>query len=313
MITDLNYSEITTPESNEDALLNLIPDVKLVASRESNEHEDRVFLSAGITHGKHQYPDLPYIDSAFVPLPPWRELMLIEKDALFGKLEDIQPGRWVQVFEFPKSVYDAFAPLRESAAHAVTEADLNELRPLEHCKEAVKQAVLYCHSLCIPGTKPLSANIYFNLPKLPTTSNSVDPYLLGIHTDTACNAGLIQRRFSPNRICLNLGSETRALLFVNLGVEHMARILRQRGIDVSDKPKAPPLQHLRNTFMAMYPKYPVVKVLIRPGEGYIAPTDNVIHDGSSETMNTFDLPFHAMGHFMPAGDQNIYAMTTASN
>ena len=301
MITDLNQSGIEVTESNENAFLTLESDVKLVASDVLDEHQGRVFLSAGIVDGKRQYPDLPYIDSAFVPLPPWREPTPAERDCLFGRLDDIRPGRWVQVFTFPDSLYEAFAPLRESATHAVSELEMNQLRPLDYCKEAVKQAVVYCNSLCVPGTKPLSANIYFNLPNLPTTSNSVDPYLLGIHTDTFCTAGLMQRRFSPNRICLNLGSETRALLFVNLGVEHIARILHERGVDVREQPNSPPLQHLRNSFMATYPHYPVVKVLIRPGEGYIAPTDNVIHDGSSEAMKCFDLPFHAMGHFMPAG------------
>jgi hypothetical protein len=42
-------------------------------------------------------------------------------------------------------------------------------------------------------------------------------------------------------------------------------------------------------FMRHYNDYPVVRVMIRPGEAYLAPTENIIHDGSSANKNLRDL------------------------
>jgi hypothetical protein len=49
--------------------------------------------------------------------------------------------------------------------------------------------------------------------------------------------------------------------------------------------------------MRHWPDYPVVKLRIRPGEAYIAQTENLIHDGSTLGQRGFDLAFMADGFF----------------
>jgi hypothetical protein len=51
--------------------------------------------------------------------------------------------------------------------------------------------------------------------------------------------------------------------------------------------------------MQLYPTYPVVRLRIGPGEGYIAPTENVIHDGSTIGMTKWDLYLTMLDYFGP--------------
>jgi hypothetical protein len=50
-------------------------------------------------------------------------------------------------------------------------------------------------------------------------------------------------------------------------------------------------------FMTLFPSYPVVRVRIHPGEAYVAPTENILHDGSSIDMNAMDITFSIRGRF----------------
>jgi hypothetical protein len=284
-------------------LTTLIADVRLIGSILDSENlEDSIEFSSGIVPAKTQYESFPYWQGAFVPRLPWRKPAREELELLSGSVEELRPGRWVQVFSFPQSVYDAFASIRTASANVTSEQEMNVLRPTSECKEAVKVALQYASKLISPATQLGGGNVYFNLPGLPTTSNYKDPVLLGIHTDTLCEVELKYRPFSPNRLCLNLGLCDRYLLFVNLGLNRIESLLRQHNIQYQEAPGKPPLQAFRMAFMSSFQAYPVVKLRIRPGEGYIAPTENLLHDGSSEGQTAFDVPFHAHGHFRPVLD-----------
>lgn len=279
----------------------LIADVRMIVNDKWNL-EDRVMFSSGIIPAKSQFSSLPYWEGAFVPKEPWRKPETDELELLSGSVDNIRPGSWIQVFTFPKSTYDAFATIRDASATVTTEQQLNALRPSQECKDAVNIGLKYASTIVFPETRLGGGNVYFNLPGLPTTSNYKDPLLLGIHTDTMCDVPLKYRPFSPNRLCLNLGLCDRYLLFVNLGLGRMESMMREHNIEYKEVPGRPPLQAFRMAFMANFQSYPVIRVRIRPGEGYIAPTENVLHDGSSEGQTAFDVPFHAHGHFRPVLD-----------
>lgn len=44
--------------------------------------------------------------------------------------------------------------------------------------------------------------------------------------------------------------------------------------------------------MKLYPDYPVIKLRIAPGEAYIAPTGQIIHDGTSMGKQYPDVTLH---------------------
>jgi hypothetical protein len=101
----------------------------------------------------------------------------------------------------------------------------------------------------------------------------------GMHTDSWDSPPGYDRNLSPNRISINVGTEDRALLFVNLTVDQMARDMHQAGYGSVDQPLG---TAFGQQFLRTFPDYPIVRLRVRPGEAYIAPTENVMHDGSTE-------------------------------
>ncbi|MGW4249583.1 hypothetical protein, partial [Nocardia sp. NPDC004722] len=74
----------------------------------------------------------------------------------------------------------------------------------------------------------------------------------------------------------------------------MERALRERGLlDDADSPRS----GLGKRFMEVFPRYPVTKIAIHPGEAYIAPTENMLHDGYAEPHGQLDLQFCCRGYF----------------
>jgi hypothetical protein len=49
--------------------------------------------------------------------------------------------------------------------------------------------------------------------------------------------------------------------------------------------------------MEAFPSYPVLRLEIRPGEAYIAPTEIVIHDATTMGKEFTDATFTVLGNF----------------
>jgi hypothetical protein len=144
--------------------------------------------------------------------------------------------------------------------------------------------------------------IRVNMPNLRTVT--VSPHsgkFVGLHVDNWSQLPLPQRHLGPARICVNLGGESRYFLFVNLpvvqilaaectapnranrttsAIAHGARPIFEPGLSCTAVGRA---------LMRASPRYPVIRLRIDPGEAYIAPTENLIHDGSSVQTRTADL------------------------
>ena len=78
---------------------------------------------------------------------------------------------------------------------------------------------------------------------------------------------------------------------------------RQDRADLAEIPGLHPRMSataLAREFMTLYPQYPVIRVQVRPGEAYLAPTDNLVHDGSSVDMTEEDRNLTFLGEFLSA-------------
>jgi hypothetical protein len=58
--------------------------------------------------------------------------------------------------------------------------------------------------------------------------------------------------------------------------------------------------NLARRFLTLFCDYPVLRLRIQPGEAYIAPTENVVHDGSSMEMSVADISLSLRGRLGPA-------------
>jgi hypothetical protein len=118
------------------------------------------------------------------------------------------------------------------------------------------------------------------------TFDAVASRFIGLHIDDLDELPIGIREQSTTRLCINLGEHSRYLLFVNVSALGMAQMLARDDAGGSFKTmRSTPLIH---AFMNAFSEYPVVRLEVRPGEAYIAPTENMIHDGSTLGMRGTD-------------------------
>jgi len=129
-----------------------------------------------------------------------------------------------------------------------------------------------------------------------STMNNKTNTLIGIHLDKwDKNCGWHQKKLARNRVCINLGKDSRYFIVLN-------RTLHQMYDMLSEETKAN-MNHKNITnsilqlFINEYPRYPLMKIEIKPGQMYMAPTENIFHDGSSINMKHMDISITALGHF----------------
>jgi hypothetical protein len=75
---------------------------------------------------------------------------------------------------------------------------------------------------------------------------------------------------------VNLGDEVTSLVLLNLPA---ARLLDRLGIGEGAAGACPTLGELARRFLTSFPAYPLVRVLLRPGDGYWLPAGGVVTDG----------------------------------
>src|SRR5205807_3464882 len=128
---------------------------------------------------------------------------------------------------------------------------------------------------------------------IPITGDKFDARRIGLHLDGWSELPADQRSDAPNRLCVNLGDEARRLLFINLPLRQLMAHLMAAGSNLQGSGPT----DIGRLFMRTFPSYPVVSVEVHPGEAYIAPTEDVIHDGASDRMKAADVTLTFLGHF----------------
>jgi hypothetical protein len=262
-------------------------------------NDGSIELSAGIIPAKSQHASLGYWENAFVPKLPWRAPTTAELDLLLGPAKAMQHGQWVQILKVPEKVFNLFEGARIASQYP-TDQKLREYTASIECHDAIRRTAEYASTLAWPEHRKIDrASVFFKATGLPTTTPRKYPELLGLHIDTAYKqVPFNERKYAPGRISINLGLCDRFLLFINICTEQMHQMLAEQNIAYHDD--IPSSTHeFRKAFMSVFSDYSVVKVRVRPGEGYIAPTENMIHDGSTVGQTCFDVQFSACGHFRP--------------
>ena len=209
-------------------------------------------------------------------------------------------GAWVSVVSVPQSYLDVSLSLRHASLRSHETWEHANLYVSEHAD--MEAMVRFSGQFSTDQEKTvLQKGARANAPGLPTvTMDGGSGKLIGLHVDNWFNTPLAERHLSPNRVALNLGSEDRYLVFVNLPLIRIWEL-------VHDVPPAGAADlrlraDLLDRFWRKFPSYPVVRLRIGPGEGYVAPTENIAHDGSTLGMSMWDVYLTVLGHFAPLPD-----------
>jgi hypothetical protein len=262
---------------------------------------DRLALSSG-TQPASSLALSGYRDAAFVPRGPWREPSSQERRLLLAAEPPASIGGHIALVRAPDEVMAHFAALRERL-HGCGSVD--ELRAWlhEHPCSTGCDAVQEFARTYLRSEDPLmdEGAIICKATDSPTVSTDLAGTHVGLHVDNHYGAKLSECTNTPNRISINLGVKARYFLYVNLPLATIAAlVIEQYPSDDRIRDAQHGVPHgLRHIFMSHFGSYPVVRVRLDPGEGYIAPNENVIHDATTLGEKAPDVQFRARGRFWP--------------
>jgi hypothetical protein len=290
------------PPADPRSLRTLLPGLALDLAHIPADRRGAVQLSAG-TQDTDDAGLMGYAEDSFVPRPPWRTPTDQEWETLTQPEKTAQPGDEIEppgdrvaVVPVPASVLESFAQLRELCHEAGNAKRVHALCEDVVGRVAMVEAARFALCLALPDHTDIDApNAHPKIPPgTPTMTTGRDGRLTGLHVDSWYLRDLAGRASSPNRVSINLGVHDRHLLFVNLPLRAIADAVAAAGGEAGAEGVS---FALAREFMRLFPDYPVVKLTIAPGEAYIAPTENVIHDGYAERTGGIDLQFTCRGYF----------------
>ncbi|HPH99761.1 MAG TPA: hypothetical protein PK772_05495 [Chitinophagaceae bacterium] len=157
----------------------------------------------------------------------------------------------------------------------------------------------YVSQLLYPEHQMTYHGFCINEPCIETVArSSASSKYMGLHIDTSANTFDIKKaNLCPNRIAINFSKEKRYLLFINKPVEQLVEMIlsKEPTIEINQLDAVDLVHH----FFTLYPNYPVARIAQHPFEAYIAPTDNIIHDGSTDGNLKHDITLIIRGYLNP--------------
>lgn len=261
----------------------------------------RLSLSSGsIDSTRIQSGNRIFTAGAHVTRDDWRDVEEDEADLLHRISDASDFSNTIAI----KKVPDAIRILSDKIGfnQVRSQAELNALIAKHQESQLLSNMVsTYCKILAYPELNKFEFPRYFFLPpNQSTVSVDYSGHFIGLHIDNSIAFNAPEADNYPNRISLNLGRSKRYLLFINKTVREAINTIRS--VDPAFSPVGLDAPALVKLFCSMFPNYPVARVCVHPGEAYIAPTDNVMHDGSSLDGEYFDITIVSRGYLNPFAD-----------
>jgi hypothetical protein len=253
---------------------------------------ERLSLSSGVEPAVHSRIGVRYAADAFRPRPPWRTPARGE----FGLLTDVAertPATCVGLTRFPEATLAPLCALGLAQLHGRPDVE----RLLAHPDYPAAQAALERHvrRFCAAGSELVWHPLNCSPHDLDTVTCDQRPaVLVGLHVDNWDALDPEPPATGRNRICLNAGLEARYFLFVNLTVGQVRAMAPEAPASAN---RLADLHGAVTGFLRRHPHYPVIRLRVEPGEAYIAPTENIVHDGSTAGSRALDLALVVRGHF----------------
>lgn len=299
-------------------MLELLEGIRVIDYHSTNSEKPRAWINPGTSQSiKESFPGIQYSENAFIPIELWRELNPVEQRLLYRNNSEgiVDKSNHIGIVYLPDSITAPLVDLGVAFVQNTEDCHLLSQHPLY--QEAIDCIVEYLLPLCSSKESLTIHHVGVNPSGLPTvTFNHATNRFIGLHLDSWDGLPIENRYLSTNRICINLGFEDRFLLFVNLTLmdifylsqidipaSQMNSVWENRKQDIRDRYFSSTstfsqicLIELRHDFLTKYPNYPVIKLRISPGEAYIAPTENMIHDGCTIGKTFFDVSMTVRGH-----------------
>lgn len=224
--------------------------------------------------------------NTFVAKNDWRNLTQEEIKILFNT--DTTLYQQIGIIQLPKSICDDIDETELRNVQSVSQG--NEIKKSTQILKVLSKIEQYSKSFQIIDEEQIGIGLIYR----PATkeSSTFDRYVqnyIGLHIDSWEHDNLYNRKYSRNRICFNLGQEDRYITFCNVELSTIATMVSSKNTTIP--------RELIKIFLEENKNYPILKLKIRPFEGYIFPTENLIHDGRNSTNSIIDITFTLRSYY----------------
>lgn len=235
-------------------------------------------------------------DMAYVPKQDWRKLTATELKIISPSGEKLSRNNFIGLGNLPSHIKSLFEQLELNKC-----TELKEVVPKFEANKHLTMEVSASMNEFLETFSP-TKDFRFHVisrgfPNVETiTRRSINGKVIrtGLHMDYSRSFSIHTAHKSNNRISVNLSNEPRSLIFINLSLIQMLNMLRNIA-ELKDI-KIDPI-NLPRLFFSYYPNYPVIRVIQKPYQYYIAPTDNFLHDGSTLGNQHIDITLVYIGKF----------------
>lgn len=274
----------------------------LLLSPELINDKSRITLNSGIINAKETIqPIIRYCKNAHIPKYDWRGASIDELNLITSNNTPSKSGEWAGIVRIPDKIVSGFWEI-----NSISEVKIISKQPT--FKTAIQDIVQYLMEYHFSDNKYVEVHsLVSNPPGLQTvTYNPKSGCYIGMHLDSFDKKTYPDTKYARNRICVNLGREPRYFIFYNLSLTSMFELLKKLNKDITTNLKETDFSRgIGFSFMKHFPNYPIIKVKINPKEAYIAPTENVFHDGSTFGNEKNDIQLTLRGYFeIQKGDLN---------
>jgi len=246
---------------------------------------------------------LHYSVNSVLPNTDWVECCEKDKDILLLKnKDDFKQQKDILIFDVSPSMKEGILSFEFNKANNAD--DILAIQKTRQWNLFLENELIPFFLKFTQDNKDIAlSEIAFSQPGLETVS--FDKYkkrFVGLHIDDRDAFGrngvsYCERDKTRPRISINLGPDPRYFLFCNLNVDDCVKYNMINENELIEIKRC--LGFFPKKFFEKFPNYSVKRIKLDVGQGYLAPTDNIIHDGSSSGTDKFDLSIVSLGDFFP--------------
>jgi hypothetical protein len=233
-----------------------------------------------------------------LPTDVWRPASREERECLqFCYEGEPDPSRAIGLFEMtPDALARSVAFLEWYFAAPA--------RQLPECQIKVEQIKLLESIYAGPDAD----DVFMGVASAPANRSTVAMHRdtgepVGLHIDNYDGLPVRKRADARNRICVNVGSQSRYLLFLPLQTDFLLSRVELHPQATAQQRKLASEDHreLVHQYFRLHPHSRIYRIEMAPGEGYVAPTENIVHEGSTLGTGARDYSMVWLGRFRWSG------------
>lgn len=261
---------------------------------------DRLRINDGaIEVNSDLYPQ--YSHPAFISKLPWRQLTDSETEIMTAHINYDDVSQTIAIVKFPESVIGGVQNLikwgETEYGNSVTSSQILTHSEYDLACAQIQEYIF--QSYAIDRDFDCLGLIRCEIDLPTTTINGIEflpeKLFAGLHLDSWDYRPFRLRHLARNRICINLGREVRYFLLINRTLQQIFNDLNL--VDPDDIYQDYRGVRLSLKFLRSLADYPVIRLAVYPGEAYIAPTENFIHDATSIGKTEPDWSITFLGRF----------------